>query len=147
MLFSSLSFSLRRSRPIPPGLEIEVNLERNSNITSTNLELEGLDVEEGLLELGDAVTPPKKDVIMAQRMVKGESSSHKKEVKSPPGMLTCRETIKNDQGSSFLFLQCCLLWEEQALWQRAPSEALSGSCLVPLSQAASLGRLWTGRRR
>ena len=88
MLFSSLSFSLRRSRPIPPGLEIEINLERNSNITPTNLELESLDVEEGLLELGDAATPPKKDVIMAQRMVKGESSNHRKEVKSPPGMLT-----------------------------------------------------------
>ena len=55
-----------------------------------------------MLELDVAATPPKKDVIMAQRMVKGESSSHKKEVKSPPGMLTCREIIKNDRGSNFL---------------------------------------------
>ena len=123
---------------------MEISLERSSNLTTTNLELEGLDVEEGLFELDVAATPPKKDVIMAQRMVKGESSSHKKEVKSPPGMLTCREIIKNDRGSNFLFLPCCLLWEEQALWQRAPSEALSGSCLVPPSQAAFLGRLWTG---
>ena len=53
-----------------------------------NLEPEGLDVDEGLFELDEAATPPKKDVIMAQRMVKGESSSHRKEVKSPPGMLT-----------------------------------------------------------
>ena len=67
---------------------MEVGIERNGNITTTNLELEGLDVEELLLELGEAVTPPKKDVIMAQRMVKGVSSSHRKEVKSPPGMLT-----------------------------------------------------------
>ena len=126
---------------------MEVGLERNGNITTTNLELEGLDVDEVLLELGEAVTPPKKDVIMAQRMVKGVSSSHRKEVKSPPGMLTCREIIKNARSSNFLFLPCCLLWEEQALWQRAPSEVLSGSCLVPQSPAASLGRLWTGRRR
>ena len=41
-----------------------------------------------MLELGEAVTPPKNEVIMAQRMVKGVSSSHRKEVKSPPGMLT-----------------------------------------------------------
>ena len=67
---------------------MEVGLERSSNIITTNLELEGLDVEEGLLELGEAVTPPKNEVIMAQRMVKGVSSSHRKEVKSPPGMLT-----------------------------------------------------------
>ena len=88
MLFSSLSFSLRRSRPIPPGLREGNSLVRSSNINAKNLEPEGLDVDEGLFELGDAVTPPKKDVIMAQRMVKGESSSHRKEVKSPPGMLT-----------------------------------------------------------
>ena len=67
---------------------MEISLERSSNLTTTNLELEGLDVEEGLFELDVAATPPKKDVIMAQRMVKGESSSNRKEVKSPPGMLT-----------------------------------------------------------
>ena len=67
---------------------MEVGFERSSNITTTNLELEGLDVDEGMLELGEAVTLPKNEVIMAQRMVKGVSSSHRKEVKSPPGMLT-----------------------------------------------------------
>ena len=67
---------------------MEVSLERGSNLTTMNLEPEGLDVDEGLFELDEAATPPKKDVIMAQRMVKGESSSHRKEVKSPPGMLT-----------------------------------------------------------
>ena len=67
---------------------MEVGFERSSNKAITNLELEGLDVEEVLFELGEAETPPKKDVIMAQRMVKGVSSSHRKEVKSPPGMLT-----------------------------------------------------------
>ena len=67
---------------------MEVGFERSSNKAITNLELEGVDVEEVLFELGEAETPPKKDVIMAQRMVKGVSSSHRKEVKSPPGMLT-----------------------------------------------------------
>ena len=48
----------------------------------------GLEVE-GLFEF-DAVgvTPAKKEVIIAQSMVKGESSNHRKELKSPPGKLT-----------------------------------------------------------
>ena len=50
--------------------------------------MEGLEVE-GVFELVVApVTPPKKEVIIAQRMVKGESSSQRKEPKSPPGKLT-----------------------------------------------------------
>ena len=51
--------------------------------------MEGLE-EEGLLEFefGAAVTPPKKEVIIAQRMVKGERSNQRKELKSPPGKLT-----------------------------------------------------------
>ena len=42
----------------------------------------------GLFELGAAATPPKKEVIIAHKIVKGESNIHKKEVKSPPGKLT-----------------------------------------------------------
>ena len=42
----------------------------------------------GLFELGAAATPPKKEVIIAQRMVKGERSNQRKELKSPPGKLT-----------------------------------------------------------
>ena len=41
-----------------------------------------------LFELGAAATPPKKEVIIAHKIVKGESNIHKKEVKSPPGKLT-----------------------------------------------------------
>ena len=48
----------------------------------------GLEVE-GLFEFDAvAVTPPKKEVIIAQRMVKGESSNQRKELRSPPGKLT-----------------------------------------------------------
>merc|ERR1719180_121122 len=70
VLFSSSS-SLRRSLPIPPGLEVE-----------------GLEVE-GLFELDAApVISPKNEVIIAQMIVKGVSSSQRKELKSPPGKLT-----------------------------------------------------------
>ena len=50
--------------------------------------MEGLEVL-AVFEFGAAVTPPKKEVIIAQRMVKGERSNQRKEVKSPPGKLTC----------------------------------------------------------
>ena len=50
--------------------------------------MEGLEVE-GLFELDAApVISPKNDVIIAQRIVKGVSSSQRKELKSPPGKLT-----------------------------------------------------------
>ena len=52
-----------------------------------DLEVEGLDVEE-LFELVAAATPPKREVIIAQRKVKGERSNQMKELKSPPGKLT-----------------------------------------------------------
>ena len=55
---------------------------------SKDLEVAGLEVE-GLFEFDAvAVTPPKKEVIIAQRMVKGESSNQRKELRSPPGKLT-----------------------------------------------------------
>ena len=53
-----------------------------------DLDVEGLEVL-AVFEFGAAVAPPKKEVIIAQRMVKGERSNQRKEVKSPPGKLTC----------------------------------------------------------
>ena len=52
-----------------------------------DLEVEGLEVE-GLFELVAAATPPKREVIIAQRKVNGERSNQMKELKSPPGKLT-----------------------------------------------------------
>ena len=49
--------------------------------------MEGLEVE-GLFEFVAAVTPPKREAIIAQRKVKGERSNQMKELKSPPGKLT-----------------------------------------------------------
>ena len=53
--------------------------------------MDGLEVEELFGFCAVAVTPPKKEVIIAQMMVKGESSSQRKELKSPPGKLTWGE--------------------------------------------------------
>ena len=43
-----------------------------------DLDVEGLEVL-AVFEFGAAVTPPKKEVIIAQRMVKGERSNQRKE--------------------------------------------------------------------
>ena len=73
-----------------------------------DLEVEGLAVE-GLFEFDAAVTPPKKEVIIAQRMVKGERSNQRKELKSPPGKLTCRYKLQCDGGQNENSQRCLLL--------------------------------------
>ena len=73
-----------------------------------DLEVEGLEVE----GFGAAVIPLKREVIIAQSMVKGERSNQRKEIKSPPGKLTYnRYKLQSDggQNENSLNSQRCLL--------------------------------------
>ena len=100
--------------------------------------MDGLEVEELFGFCAVAVTPPKKEVIIAQRMVKGESSSQRKELKSPPGKLTWGEKLhcEDCQNQKFFNSQRCLLLARLAQWQKAPSEDPSNLRWVPPHQAA-----------
>ena len=100
--------------------------------------MDGLEVEELFGFCAVAVTPPKKEVIIAQRMVKGESSSQRKELKSPPGKLTWGEKLNCEdcQNQKFFNSQRCLLLARLAQWQTAPSEDPSNLRWVPLHQVA-----------